>query len=162
MRLIIVHSTEVYSGMDLNYSPLANVGKTIELPELNQEEVLALAKQYQLNLDLSTAEKLMAMIGGHPALVRQALGSLQQQDITLEELLTTAPTDAGIFQNHLGRSLQTLHKYPDLAEALLITVNSDVPVEIASEKSFKLHRMGLVKMQANCVVLLSLSRNSLL
>ncbi len=152
MRLIIVHSTEVYSGMDLNYSPLANVGQTIELSEFNQEQVLALAKQYQLNLDLSTAEKLMAMIGGHPALVRQALDNLKQQNITLEELLNTAPTNEGVFQNHLGRCLQTLHKYPDLAEALLITVNSDVPVEIASEKAFKLHRMGLVKPQANCVV----------
>ncbi|AFY57242.1 hypothetical protein Riv7116_4831 [Rivularia sp. PCC 7116] len=151
MRLVLVHSTEVYGGMDINSSPLAGVGLPIDLVEFSPEEVLYLAQQYGLNWDASAVEDLTAMLGGHPALICRAFDCIKYQHLTLEKLLATAPTDEGIFQNHLGKHLQTLRKYPELADALLTSVNSSQPVDIASELAFKLHKMGLVKLKGNCV-----------
>ncbi|KST65396.1 AAA-like domain-containing protein [Mastigocoleus testarum] len=151
MRLVLVHSTEVYGGMDINSSPLAGVGLPFELLEFTPEQVRYLAKQYELHWDVSVVEDLTAMLGGHPALICRAFDSVKNQNLTLEKLLTMAPTDGGIFQNHLGKHFQTLRKYPQLANALLMSVNSSKPVDIAPELAFKLHKMGLVKLQGNYV-----------
>ena len=35
LRLVVVHSTEVYSSLDINSSPLAGIGLEIELPEFS-------------------------------------------------------------------------------------------------------------------------------
>jgi hypothetical protein len=83
--------------------------------------------------------------------VQQALDCVKRQNITLEQLLKTAPTEEGVFGNHLRRHLQNLRQNPELAEALSLCVKSTEPVELDSELAFKLHRMGLVKLQGNSV-----------
>ena len=98
-------------------------------------------------------EALMAMVGGHPYLVRLALYHLAQQDMTLAELLTDAPTDAGIYGEHLRRHLWNLQQHPDLAAALEDVIISDNPVELKPMLAFKLNGMGLVNLQGNAVVL---------
>ncbi len=47
LRLVVVHSTEVYPTLDSNHSPF-NVGVPIDLPEFNQQQVKALATGYEL------------------------------------------------------------------------------------------------------------------
>lgn len=157
LRLVVAHSTEVYRAMNINSSPLAGVGLTVELSEFSMEQVQNLAQRYGLHWTNFQVEKLMAMVGGHPALIRQALDRISHQDVTLDQLLEldrllkTAPTEAGIFSNHLRRHLQNLRQYPELAEALSWCVTSPEPVELDSELAFKLHRMGLVNLQGNSV-----------
>ncbi|NEP06814.1 MAG: hypothetical protein F6K34_19530 [Okeania sp. SIO4D6] len=74
LRLVIVHSKEVYIPLNINQSPF-NVGLPIELRELNWEEVENLVKLHHLEWSSEQIKELMAMVGGHPYLVRQAIQS---------------------------------------------------------------------------------------
>ncbi len=150
LRLILVHSTEVYSSLDINHSPLTNVGVVVPLPEFITEQVQKLAKRYQLDwVSIKEVEQLMAMVGGHPYLMRQAFDYLQRQKVTLSELLQIAPTEAGPFGDHLRKHLGNLQQNLELATALREVVNTNKPVRLKSEQAFKLYSMGLVQLQGN-------------
>ena len=148
LRLVVVHSTEVYVPMDINQSPF-NVGLPIELPEFKSEQVQDLALRHGLAWGTTEVGQLMAMVGGHPYLVRLALYHIARQEITLAQLLETAPTDAGLYNDHLRRHLWILSQHPELAAALNKVVMTDNPVQLESIQAFKLHSMGLVYLQGN-------------
>lgn len=57
MRLVVIHSTEVYVTLQLNQSPFSNVGFPIELPNFNSEQVQELAKRYGLTWENNVGEK---------------------------------------------------------------------------------------------------------
>jgi hypothetical protein len=144
LRLVLVHSKEVYIPLNINQSPF-NVGLSIELQEFSQEQVQNLVERHQgLNWTDDQVKELMDMVGGHPYLVRLALYHVQHQDITLEQLLQTAPTEAGIYSDHLREHLCNLKQHPKLVAAFSQVVKSPVPIELDSESAFKLHSMGLV------------------
>lgn len=148
LRLVVVHSTEVYIPLQMNQSPF-NVGLPIELPEFTSEQVQGLALQHGLNWSDRQIEQLMALVGGHPYLLRVALYHLWRQDVTLEHLLQTFPTKAGIYSDHLQRQLWNLQQHPELAAAYGQVVMSRVPVELDFVQAFKLQSMGLVHLQGN-------------
>lgn len=150
LRLVVVHSTEVYVPMDINQSPF-NVGLPIDLPEFQPNHVQELAFRHGLAWGATQVEQLMAMVGGHPYLVRLALYHIARSDMTLEELLETAPTDAGLYSDHLRRHLWNLEQHPELAAAIKKVVDADSPVQLESMQGFKLHSMGLVHLQGNQV-----------
>lgn len=150
LRLVIVHSTEVYIPLDVNQSPF-NVGLPIELSEFSPEQVLDLAERHGLNWQRSQIEQLMHIVGGHPYLVRLAFYHLAQQQLTLAELLATAPTEAGIYGDHLRRHLWNLQQHPKLSTALSWVVAADEPIELESVLAFKLHSLGLVQLHGNRV-----------
>jgi AAA-like domain len=144
LRLVLVHSKEVYIPLNINQSPF-NVGLSIELQDFTPEQVKILVERHQgLNWTDAQVNKLMDMVGGHPYLVRLALYHLQNQEITLEQLLQTAATEVGIYSDHLRSSLCNLEHHPNLATAFNQVVNSLVPIELDSESAFKLHSIGLV------------------
>lgn len=150
LQLVLVHSTEVYSELDINHSPLANVGVIVPLPEFTVEQVQNLAKRYQLDwVGIQEVEQLMAMVGGHPYLVRQAFDYLKRQKVTLSQLLQIAPTEAGPFSDHLRQHLWNLQQNLELATALSEVVNTSKPVRLESAQAFKLHSLGLVQLQGN-------------
>lgn len=148
LRLVVVHSTEVYVPMDINQSPF-NVGLPIELPEFKSVQVQDLAQRHGLAWATSEIERLMVMVGGHPYLVRLALYYIARQEITLPQLLETAPTDAGLYSDHLRRHLWNLSQHPELAAALYKVVSADSPVQLESIPGFKLQSMGLVHLRGN-------------
>ncbi|NEQ52408.1 MAG: TIR domain-containing protein [Leptolyngbya sp. SIO3F4] len=150
-RLVIVHSTEVYVPLDINQSPF-NVGKNVELLEFNLAQVQDLTYRYGLQWEKEQVNKLMKLIGGHPYLVRKALYHIRRQDITLDQLVQAAPTEAGIYSDHLRRHLLNLQQYPQLAKTLRQVVLKSKPVEIESDSAFKLDSMGLIKLQGNDAV----------
>lgn len=150
LRLVVVHSTEVYVPMDINQSPF-NVGLPIELPEFQPLMVQELALRHGLAWSTKEVDQLMAMVGGHPYLVRLALYHIARNEITLEQLLETAPTDAGLYNDHLRRHLWNLEQHPELASAIKKVVDTDNPVQLESMQGFKLHSMGLVQLQGNQV-----------
>ena len=150
LRLIIVHSSEVYVPMNINQSPF-NVGLLLELPEFTSKQVLDLAKIYQLNWSNVEVEQLMVMIGGHPFLVRLGLYHIARQDITLNELLQTAATPFGIYGDHLRRIESILSKEPVLSAAMQEVVNNVSQIQLQSFTRFKLHSMGLVKLYGDRV-----------
>lgn len=150
LRLVVVHSTEVYIPMNINQSPF-NVGLPIELSEFNQEQIQDLAQRHGLNWDGKEIEELMTMVGGHPFLVRVAMYHIARQDTTLNELLQTAPTEAGLYGDHLRRHLWNLEQRPDLATAFKNIVTTITPARLNSIQCFQLLSMGLVHLQDNDV-----------
>lgn len=150
LRMVVVHSTEVYIPLDINQSPF-NVGLPIELTELSSQQVQDLTQRHGLNWYDTQVEQLMSIVGGHPYLVRVALYHIAQQEITLAQLLDIAPTEAGLYGDHLRRHLWNLQQHPKLANAFTQVVTTNEPVELESMLAFKLHSLGLVKLQGNYV-----------
>ncbi len=148
LRLVVVHSTEVYIPMDINQSPF-NVGLSLELPDFTPEQVFNLAQLHGLDWQIAEVDPLMAMVAGHPYLIRLALYHIARQDIKLAELLKTAPTEAGLYSDHLRRHLWNLQQHPELAAAMEAVVSATTPVRVESGAAFKLHSMGLVNLQGN-------------
>ncbi|NEP80338.1 MAG: adenylate cyclase, partial [Okeania sp. SIO3B3] len=151
LRLVIVHSKEVYIPLNINQSPF-NVGLPIELRELNWEEVENLVKLHHLEWSSEQIKELMAMVGGHPYLVRQALYQIARGRITLEKLLQVAPTEEGPYCDHLRRHLNNLEEHPELLTAIKQIITIDYPIPIGTKEGFKLRSMGLVKFQGNLVM----------
>ncbi len=149
LHLVLIHSTEVYVRLNIKRSPF-NVGMSIELQEFNQQQVQDLIKQHGFNWDTTQIEQLMHVVGGHPSLIQQALSHLKtHQDVTLDTLLEKAPTESGIYGNHLREHLLDLQQHPELAFALKRVVTAMEGVRLETMQGYKLHSMGLVKIQGN-------------
>lgn len=148
LRLVVIHSTEVYVPMDINQSPFG-VGIPIELLELNQTQVQELVQRYGLYWSDSQVKQLMRMVGGHPYLVQIALYHIARGVMTLEQLLQVAPTEKGPYADHLSHYLHNLLEHADLMAALKQVVTANNPVQLESILGFKLHNMGLIHLQGN-------------
>jgi serine/threonine protein kinase len=151
-RLVVVHSTEVYVPMNVNQSPF-NVGLPVELPEFNRQQVLELARLHRLDWGAGEVEQLMAMVGGHPYLVRLALYHIARGDMTLLELLRGAPTEAGLYRDHLRRFLWLIQQNPELVEAFKQVAGAAGSLPLEPVTAFRLHSMGLVNLQGNEAIL---------
>jgi DNA-binding Xre family transcriptional regulator len=145
LRIIVVHSTEIYVPLELNQSPF-NVGLPIQLDTFSKEEVQQLAQCYGLDWsDGEEARHLMDMVGGHPALVHTALYHLSSGEVTLAQLLETAPTATGIYDHHLQRHWVILQEQPELAQALDTVVSATEPVQLDPILAYKLSSLGLIE-----------------
>lgn len=151
LRLVIVHSKEVYIPLNINQSPF-NVGVPIELPPLTQAQVVDLVERHGLKWSMAEVERLMAMVAGHPYLVRVALYQIARGEISLDRLLQVAPTEGGLYGEHLRRHLLNLQGDDRLVLAIKQVVAADQPVAVATADAFKLSSMGLVRFQDNNVV----------
>jgi AAA-like domain len=145
LRLVVVHSTEIYVPLQLNQSPF-NVGLPIQLNTFSEQEVQQLAQCYGINWENGDETKqLMAMVGGHPALIHTALYHLSCEEITLSQLLESAPTVTGIYNYHLQRHWAMLEEQPALAQALNMVMSATKPVLLAPILSYKLSSLGLIE-----------------
>ncbi|MGI2908541.1 AAA-like domain-containing protein [Tolypothrix sp. VBCCA 56010] len=151
LRLIIVHSQEVYIPLNINQSPF-NVGLAIELPDLNQAQVQDLVQRHGLNWTGEQVEQLMTLVGGHPYLTRVALYQIARDRMTLEKLQQIAPTEEGPYSDHLRRHLLNLQENAQLLAAFKRVLSVDCPVDVGTAEAFKLRSMGLVKFQGNEVM----------
>ena len=151
LRLLMLH-TQVYTQLNINQSPF-NAGTEIKLTDFTSEQVESLARQYKLNWENTSFEQLMAMVGGHPYLVQQAIAHLKNhKNVTVDEFLETAPTEAGIYSNRLREHLLDLQQHPELVTALKEVVTATNPVRIETIAGHKLHSRGLLKRQGNEVM----------
>lgn len=156
LRLIVVHTTEVYVPLQINQSPF-NVGLPITLPEFTPEQVKELALRHGLNWKDQQGSKkikaLMDMVGGHPHLIRLALYNLvshSKQD--LEQLLNQAATPAGIYQHHLQSLAAILQANSELAMALKQVIMNSHQAQLEATTLHKLISLGLVKLDGANVV----------
>lgn len=153
LRLIVVHSTEIYVPLQLNQSPF-NVGLPVQLSHFSLEEVQQLAQRYGLIWkDQEPAQKLMDLVGGHPALVQIALYHLSRGEITLNQLLETAATATGIYSHHLQRHRVALEAQPELAMSLNAVISAGEPVQLEPILAYKLSSMGLIQQSGDQVTL---------
>jgi len=149
LRLVIVHATEIYSSLDINTSPLAGAGIVVDLPEFNDTQVQDLAQCYELVWSNSEVRKLTHLIGGHPYLVKLSMEHIQHQKMTLDQILETAPTEAGIYKSHLRKLLSSLEQVPELKHIFKAVVENKDPVPLNPIQGFKLYSMGLVQLEGN-------------
>jgi|GEM_PF-976319 len=154
LRLIIVHSTEIYVPLQLKQSPF-NVGLPIELRCFSLEQLINLAQRYGLNwnCDSQEANQLMALVAGHPSLTHIAIYHLSQGNITFAQFLNTANTSSGIYASHLKRHEAILQEQPELAKALTTVINANQPISLDTFINYRLSSMGLIKHVKDKVVL---------
>ncbi len=151
LRLIVVHSQEPDIHFDINQSPFQNVGVDIDLAEFSRSQVQELATRHGLTWSNSELDELIKMVGGHPYLVRVALYHTARQYISLRQLLDKAPTEEGVYSEHLRRYLDRL-KHNNLTSAMQLVVVSTVPVELSASEAFQLDSMGLIARDRNKVM----------
>lgn len=149
LRLVLVYSTDVYAPLQLKQSPL-NVGIPLRLPSFNVDQVKRLAHHYGVNWSThqqSDFQDLYQMIDGHPYLASLAFYYLHRGEISLSDLLKTAPTSDGIYRSHLQEHLITLAEDADLADAFRTVVESDTGAVLDAIAIHKLEGMGLVHLK---------------
>jgi len=151
LRLVITHSKEVYIPLNINQSPF-NVGVPIELPELNQAQVGDLVQRHGLDWGTGEVCRLMDVVDGHPYLLRKALYEIVRGHLTLEQFIQVAPTEEGLYGDHLHRHLINLKDDPELEAAMRQMVLAEEPVRLAPNQAFKLCSMGLAEKKGNNVI----------
>lgn len=153
LRLLILHR-QVYNQLHINQSPF-NTGTEIKLTDFTSEQVESLANKYKLNWGNTQVNQLMAMVGGHPYLVKKAIEAISRQDMTLESLLKLAPTASGIYRTHLEKHWRYLQTNTALLGVFKEIVLADSPIKlntkIALDDAVKLYDCGLVKLSNNSV-----------
>ncbi|MEQ8386925.1 MAG: AAA-like domain-containing protein [Coleofasciculus sp. A1-SPW-01] len=149
LRQVLVY-TEDYRELDINQSPF-NTGLPIALPELSREQVQALAQDYGLDWQIDQVNRLMAMVGGQPYLVQEAMKQIGQKLVTLEEVLATAATPRGIYRDYLLMYGQKLHQSPELVAAFNQVVGVNHSVRLNLEVADVLENLGLVRWEGDGV-----------
>jgi transcriptional regulator with XRE-family HTH domain len=115
--LILVISTHPYLLIDdVNLSPF-NVGLNIQLKDFTPEQITDLNQRHGYPLTLDEIPSLMALVGGHPYLVRQAYYTLVSEGLSLLDLIAVASSPEGPFGKHLLFYQHSLKKNPTLMGA---------------------------------------------
>jgi AraC-like DNA-binding protein len=149
LRQVLVY-TEDYRELDINQSPF-NTGLPIALPELSREQVQELAQHYGLDWQGDQVNRLMAMVGGQPYLVQEAIKQIGQKLVTLEEVLVMAATPRGIYRDYLLMYEQKLHQLPELVAVFNQVVGVNHPVRLNPEVADVLENLGLVRWEGDGV-----------
>ncbi|MCG8368570.1 MAG: AAA-like domain-containing protein [Pseudanabaenales cyanobacterium] len=153
VRWVIVHATDIYVPLKLNQSPF-NIGLSIKLPKFTHAQVQDLAKRHSLDWAAGKSGKealtpLLRMVGCSPGLIRLALYHLSQKHVGLEQLLQEAPTQTGIYGDHLRQHLAALQPHPNLIAALKQVVTAENSVELEPITAYRLESIGLVALKGN-------------
>jgi hypothetical protein len=152
LRLIVIHSTEMYVPLNINQSPF-NVGLPVRLPEFNGAQVRDLAQRHGLDwFGIREVEQLMAMVGGHPYLVRLAFYHLAREGIPLEQLLQEASHLEGIYGDLLRSHWRTLQQHVELMETMKSIISSEEKVSRDAIPTYKLESMGLIELTLKGVI----------
>lgn len=146
LRLVIIHSTEVYLPLNLHQSPF-NVGLLIELPCFTHDQVQELASRYGLTFAASHIEFLLYLVGGNPYLTQLALFYLSQKAITLDNLRDTAIAPDSIFSSHLRQQFGRLEHDPDMLTGMQQVISDPTGAVLHPTAAFKLQGLGLIQFQ---------------
>ena len=147
LRLVVVHSTEIYIPLNFNQSPF-NVGVPLQLPGFTIEQNQELALLHGLTwaegeIGAKSLASLHRMLDGHPYLLRLAFYHLSREEVGIETLLKEAPSATGIYSNHLRGRLAMLKAHPNLASVFKKAVESDSPAPSEPISAYQLESMGL-------------------
>lgn len=150
LDLALVTSTEPYQLIEnLNQSPF-NVGQVIELTDFPIEQVAELNERHGRPLTPPQVEQLMALLAGHPYLVRRALYLVASGQVTVTELFAQAVADRGPFGDHLRYHLFRMNDKQDLIEGMLQVIRSQTCPD--ERVFFRLRGAGLVRRERQTVL----------
>ncbi|NJL63461.1 MAG: serine/threonine protein kinase [Methylacidiphilales bacterium] len=152
LRLVTVHSTEIQMPVSIDKS-LFNTGLAIDLPEFIPAQVQELANRWGEDMTRQQIEQLITLLGGHPYRLQLAFYYLQQQTITLEQLLENSVSTRAIYADHLEQQWWNLQPYADLLRSLTEIVRQSSPVDCEAVQAEQLCKMGLVHLHGKKVSL---------
>ncbi|MFH7024433.1 MAG: AAA-like domain-containing protein [Heteroscytonema crispum UTEX LB 1556] len=149
LDLALVTSTEPYQLIDnLNQSPF-NVGQVIELEDFTPVQVADLNRRHGYPLNPREERQLIALLAGHPYLVRLALYLVASHRLSIAELFANAISDNGPFSNHLRNHLFRLHDKQELVQGMLQVVRQNICED--ERVFFRLRGAGLVRREGRAV-----------
>jgi hypothetical protein len=140
-RLILVYASEDIESLvplDINQSPF-NVGTVINLPEFTPEQIISLAKTYQLTWTITEAEQIMEIVGGLPFFVHLTIHALATQTLSLTDLTSSHP----LYHPYLTKLHRTLIHHQLLSTVQTIAQSPD-PITIAAPLSNPLQNRGVI------------------
>jgi DNA-binding SARP family transcriptional activator len=112
--LVLAYAAEAHLAIrNLNQSPF-NVGTRVTLGDFTLSQLGALNVRYGNPLSDADVHRLYEFVGGHPYLVRRALHEVTMRRTNLDDIVTRANHNGGIFADHLNRLLETLRADADL------------------------------------------------
>lgn len=122
--LALVTATEPYHLIaNLNQSPF-NVGEVLLLTDFDSAQVTDLNQRHGNPLTPAEEQALMALLNGHPYLVRRSLYLVASQQMSVAALFEQAGTDDGPFGDHLRYHLFRIYDKQDLAQGLLQVIRA--------------------------------------
>ncbi len=133
---------------DINHSPF-NVKKSEKLSYFNKKQVQKLVALHDLDWHDRDIDRLMKLVGGHPFLIRVALYEAAQRRISVDDIVTTADRENGLFGKHLERLLSCLEREPNLSKVMREVVNSNCPLFIASASVRMLQNLGSIEFNSD-------------
>ncbi|MBN1812801.1 MAG: AAA-like domain-containing protein [Anaerolineae bacterium] len=125
LNIVIMISTDPSLLIkNIRQSPF-NVGLTIELQDLTEDQVRDLNKRHGSPLQPEEIPQTIELLGGHPYLVRQALYTLAIENMAWPELVKIADREDGPFGRHLCHYLDLLYSDADLMHAARTVVKDE-------------------------------------
>jgi hypothetical protein len=138
---------------NLNQSPF-NVGCVIELEDFTRAEVADLNARHAPDgpppFTPAELDRLMALVGGQPYLVRRALYLVTTGQLAPADLFARAADEHGPFGEHLRAHLGRLHEVPTLLAGLRRVLREGTCDD--EQVFFRLRGAGLVRRQGTAVV----------
>jgi AAA-like domain len=95
----------------------------------------------------------MALVGGNPDLVDLALKTIVDESITLDLILSTATTEAGIYRDRLRKLWSVISLKPRLKAAVIDIINPAHGIRIDPLILHQLESLGLVKIEGDRAIL---------
>lgn len=153
LRWVLAHATDVYVPLQLNQSPF-NVGLSLKLPSFSMGQVQELARRHGLtwvegDVGIEKLLSLLHVVSCRPGLVRLALYAMARYELSLEQLIDEAPTQSGIYSDHLRELLATIYPYPELQTAFRRVIDVPEPVTLEPITAYRLESLGLIRLDKN-------------
>jgi DNA-binding SARP family transcriptional activator len=140
LTLLLSYSAEVHlHAVDPNQSPF-NIGLRLEVGDFTPAETAELVARHAPVPEGVTPERLMALLGGHPLLLRKALDVLVHEKQPWSALEATALRPGSPFRPHLAGLRQTLGA--DLAGRLAALAQREVRPD--EEEFYRLRSAGVL------------------
>jgi hypothetical protein len=142
LRIVVgMSSAPALATTDIHQSPFANVASQIRIVDLDAGRVARLAALHGLSWTDEEVFALMALVGGHPFLVRVAMYHAARSSTPVATLLRDKHP---IFDPFLDRIRWDLSKSPELLDACR-KLSVDVPHRAHSEALIRLRHAGVAR-----------------
>lgn len=143
LTLAIAYATEAHLFIsDMNQSPF-NVGTRLALEDFTAMQTAELNRRYQNAIkSQDDLTRFARLVSGHPYLVRRGLHELAACKMSFDAFEEQAPSDSGIYGDHLRRVLVLLARDPSLANVMRgIMAGEPCPTP---ESFYRLRSAGLI------------------
>lgn len=150
LSLILASSTEPYALVDdLAQSPF-NVGELIRLADFSAEQVADLNERHGSPFLPSELQALIALVGGHPYLIRRALYEVSEKMYSATSLLAQATQHRGPFGAHLRPLAQLISQKQTLRKAVQEIVQQQKCTD--DQSRWRLESAGLIRINDRAIV----------